>query len=213
MKRFFEKSILVSAVVCMLASAVSLSAGASYGVYYGYYMTPGRIIVIVIGGIVVVAFIVKKIINKYKNKDNYSGIDFDISTNKGGSKPEEYMPDKDKIEALAFIYNAGQKTGEKNVQKEGKVMVKCPNCGAPVKFSGIMECEYCKTQITRKSVADQIADKGIKDENEEYNPHKYYDDNITGYAPHDVINDRPNTEVRDYLNDSPYGGQNNRNNW
>ncbi len=209
MKKSWHKIISLISLLTMCLTLSALPAKAvGIGFYYGN--TPRRLLII---GICVAAIVVSVIIKVKRNGGSSSGFSnthFDLNSGRNSGKPEDYQPNQKEIERLAFMYKAGQKTGEKSAQLEGKVMVKCPNCGAPVRFGEIMECDYCKTQITRKSVADQLTHQDQSYQKDglfhkdpparEFNPNRYYDENITGYDKHDEIN-QEEQRVEDYYND------------
>ncbi len=163
----------------------------------------GRVIFIILCILFLLGIFVVWFILAYKrNSSGYSTkIDWnrELSSRQPSKKSaEDYeIPNKGEIDRMAFMYQAGQKSGEKALEREGKFMVKCPNCGAAVRFAEIMQCDYCKTQIARKSVADQLMHPDPSQrhkvrslhtpESEEYNPNRYYDDNMTGYDRHDEV--------------------------
>lgn len=80
-------------------------------------------------------------------------------------------------------------------KKPDPVQIKCPNCGASVMLSDKVVCPYCRTEISNRSVAkymklgNVIQKERIVISPEDYNPRRYYDENLTGYSLHDINND------------------------
>lgn len=105
-------------------------------------------------------------------------------------------------------------------RKPDPVEIKCPNCGAPVMLSDKVICPYCRSEITNRTVAKHLNlkinnDKGrVVISPKDYNPNRYYDENLTGYGLHDLNNEE--TTVNDhhrsfdsgygFVNKDPYGG-------
>ena len=58
----------------------------------------------------------------------------------------------------------------------------CPNCGAPISISDKAFCPYCRSNVVNKTVYNNQNDKKPKPISpENYNPKRYYDENVTGY--------------------------------
>ena len=163
---------------------------------YVYY-SPSRYFIIII--ISVIAIVLVSWLKSRKNGGiggGSSSSQYDWSKYISTNEDDDEKKQERQIENMIMLYQAGQKAAE----RESRVNIKCPNCGAPVKFSSKMICEYCHTEISRKSVAEQI---GTRDEHEpispeEYNPTRYYDEHVTGYAMHDRNNEPPENYTDDY---------------
>jgi DNA-directed RNA polymerase subunit RPC12/RpoP len=65
----------------------------------------------------------------------------------------------------------------------------CPNCGAPISISDKAFCPYCRSNVVNKIVYNNQDDKKPKPISpENYNPKRYYDENVTGYEPRSMEN-------------------------
>lgn len=184
--------LVIAAISIIISFVASISTELKNGGFENltiYFYNPSRYLIIVILSIVVIVLVAWLRSRKNSSIGGPSSSQYDwtkyITTDKDNEKD---LQDK-QIENMIMLYQAGQKAAE----RESRINIKCPNCGAPVKFSSKMICEYCHTEIARKSVAEQIGTHNGHEHisPEEYNPTRYYDENVTGYAQHDKKNIPP----------------------
>ena len=97
-------------------------------------------------------------------------------------------------------------------KKPDPMSIKCPNCGAPLQISDKTHCPYCRTEILNNNVERSKDPRHDPIPPEEYNPHRYYDENLTGYENGTQDNhfktDFSNSGFNGYGNGS-YGSYNN----
>ena len=78
------------------------------------------------------------------------------------------------------------------------VSANCPNCGAPIIISDKAFCPYCRSNVVDKIVYNNQDEKPKPISPENYNPKRYYDENVTGYEPRSMGSSSGDDRNNDY---------------
>ena len=186
MKRL-PKAIILTGTIISVLSAASVTAFAASSGKVSVKSSSSRsfpFFIIAIVAVAVLGVIKKKrgggssgFSDFFKNNSN----DFFSSNNSFGSGlngGNDFFDDRlnQDENLMVQMYQA-----EIKKKKPDPVSTKCPNCGAPLRISDKTHCPYCRSEILNNNVERFQDPKHDPIPPEEYNPHRYYDENLTGY--------------------------------
>lgn len=187
MNRKIKKAFFVAAcvaTVCICGSTgVCASMDADYGFPAGTHFFIMSIPIIIVALICIIAYKLYKSgydIFRTGENDKFNTL-FRENHPEGLNVNEQIMLDKLKSDLKS--------------KKPDPVNILCPNCGAPLSLSDKVTCPYCHTEITNRSAVKRQAklQDVVMSEDEDFNPMRYYEENITGYKKLDE--DMPRSQM------------------
>lgn len=176
-KTLFSAAFAVSMIMCMSTNVSAISDG-DYGIpvrtYVLIYSLP-----ILIG--IVILFVMYKLhksgydVFRTGQNDKFNTL-FRENHPEGLSTDEQVMLEKLKADLKS--------------KKPDPVMIKCPNCGASLSISDKVTCPYCHSEITNRTVVNaEVKRHEVVMTDENINPMRYYEENVTGYKKLDADNE------------------------
>lgn len=156
--------------------------------------------------IIPVIIVIAVIIIAFKGKSGKTDNDnFGNNTNGWFTKTHDYKDEyglNNEERQMLRLYEM-----ETERKKPNPVSTHCPNCGAPVTIRDRAVCPYCQSDIINNSVEYQESHKRKPIPPTEYNPTRYYDENLTGYERNHRSNNNnymSNNDRYDEYGNPPY---------
>ncbi len=198
MKRKFERlrytllfAVLLIPVSTTDVSAVSYSRSSFSRTPLGIFISVLASILAVLA-IIVIKFSDKSFEKRRKNSKSFKNDTNSINMMNGNTNVfDPRLSDAENIMLKQFESQA-------KLRHPDPVSANCPNCGAPISISDKAFCPYCRSNVVNKLVYNNQDEKPKPISPENYNPKRYYDENVTGYESRSMDSSSGDDRNNDY---------------